>query len=280
MTVKPVFYDSFHCKAARCEHTCCKGWEIDVDEDSALYYQTLNGILGQSMRSALAQDEDGYHFLLRDDRCPFLETDGLCRLIKELGEEALCDICALHPRFFEACGAVELQGLGLSCEAVCEELFKDETALSFTDETGAVYSISDVLARCGYSCAIPAYHPCEDTAALQSLLKRFAATDSIDRQWGKEISSLRVILAEGISARHLPETTPSIHLQNLFDYILFRQIEQIPTAGIAAVIQYATNCVDFIHLHTRITGHLAQSARRFSEQIEYSTVNVAALLSP
>ena len=32
--VRPDFYDDFHCLAAACRHSCCVGWEIDVDEDS------------------------------------------------------------------------------------------------------------------------------------------------------------------------------------------------------------------------------------------------------
>lgn len=31
--------------------------------------------------------------------CHFLNKAGLCRLVLELGEDALCDICREHPRF-------------------------------------------------------------------------------------------------------------------------------------------------------------------------------------
>ena len=32
--VVPDFYPEFACIASRCGHSCCVGWEVDVDEDS------------------------------------------------------------------------------------------------------------------------------------------------------------------------------------------------------------------------------------------------------
>ena len=105
----PSFYPAFRCRADRCRHSCCRGWEIDVDEQSAALYRKLPGELGDELRRTLFADEEGWHFRLDgEERCPFLEADGLCRLIRRLGEEALCDICALHPRFFEELDADEL----------------------------------------------------------------------------------------------------------------------------------------------------------------------------
>ena len=85
----PSFYPAFRCRAERCRHSCCRGWEIDVDEQSSELYRKLPGELGEELRRALFADEEGWHFRLDgEERCPFLEADGLCRLIKRLGEEA------------------------------------------------------------------------------------------------------------------------------------------------------------------------------------------------
>jgi len=115
--VRPDFYDDFHCLAAACRHSCCVGWEIDVDGDSLDYYQSIAGELGEELRRQIALEPSPHFRLGAGERCPFLQQDGLCRLICELGEDSLCDICALHPRFFEEIGEDELWGLGLSCEA-------------------------------------------------------------------------------------------------------------------------------------------------------------------
>ena len=120
--MKPVFvpnyYPAFRCTASACRHTCCVGWEIDVDEDSLDYYDTIEGPLGARLREKIDREADPPCFRLDEqERCPFLNRNGLCDLITELGEGALCHICADHPRFRNLLpDRVEL-GLGLCCEA-------------------------------------------------------------------------------------------------------------------------------------------------------------------
>jgi len=98
--VKPDFYDHFHCLADRCHHSCCIGWEIDVDEESLSRYRKVTGAMGDLLQQHICCAEQPHFILGEGERCPFLEEDGLCKLIKELGEESLCDICREHPRFY------------------------------------------------------------------------------------------------------------------------------------------------------------------------------------
>ena len=49
-------------------------------------------------------------------RCGFLREDGLCELILRIGEDALCDICREHPRFYSGGEAITEAGHGLTCE--------------------------------------------------------------------------------------------------------------------------------------------------------------------
>ena len=97
----PDYLSAFHCKASACRHTCCAGWEIDVDPDTVRRYREMDGSLGDSLRAALETDAEGNaHFrLTEEERCPMLRPDGLCRVICERGEEALCQICTDHPRW-------------------------------------------------------------------------------------------------------------------------------------------------------------------------------------
>ena len=53
LTVRPDFYDDFQCLASRCRHSCCIGWEIDVDADTLAAYQTLEGPLGDELREKI-----------------------------------------------------------------------------------------------------------------------------------------------------------------------------------------------------------------------------------
>ncbi len=118
--IYPEYVKNFTCIASACQHTCCAGWEIDIDEDSLLYYQSLPGAMGDRLRASIEED----HFRLdEEERCPFLRQDGLCDMVLELGEDSLCQICSDHPRFYnfyEASGTLEEEGDMASCEV--EEL--------------------------------------------------------------------------------------------------------------------------------------------------------------
>ena len=116
--VAPGYYGAFLCTADRCTHSCCIGWEIDVDEATLALYDALAGERGERIRGSILRSDDGACFALcQDGRCPHLEDTGLCRIICELGEDYLCDICREHPRFYNVVGERLECGLG----AVCEE---------------------------------------------------------------------------------------------------------------------------------------------------------------
>ena len=43
----PAYYDAFHCLAGACPHSCCIGWEVVIDPDTARLYQNQPGPLGE-----------------------------------------------------------------------------------------------------------------------------------------------------------------------------------------------------------------------------------------
>ena len=100
----------FTCIADKCKHNCCIGWQIDIDKKSLSHYETLkdkdnrfndNCFLGQSFN------------LNENLRCPFLDGDNLCHIIKNYGEKSLCKTCKTHPRFKNFFSGVTETGLGL-----------------------------------------------------------------------------------------------------------------------------------------------------------------------
>ena len=110
-------YPEFHCIADRCRHSCCIGWEIDVDPDRREEYRRVPGSFGARLNAAIEDGPEGSRFRLGpDERCPMLNQSGLCDLICELGESALCQICADHPRFRNFFPDRTEIGLGLCCE--------------------------------------------------------------------------------------------------------------------------------------------------------------------
>lgn len=145
--IAPDYFEKFKCLADKCVHTCCKGWEIDIDEKTMSFYETVEGKLGERLKKGIEKDEFGTpHFVLdRDERCPFLNKTGLCDIYSELGEACLCQICYDHPRFRDFYEDRTEIGLGLCCEAVGRLIFEREekTALVVLDDDGKEESISE-----------------------------------------------------------------------------------------------------------------------------------------
>ena len=112
----PEYYPAFRCIASECGHTCCAGWEIDIDADSLARYDRLPGAFGERVRQCVSREGAPHFILTAQERCPLLNGDNLCELILRVGEDALCQICRDHPRFRNYfSGRVEM-GLGLACE--------------------------------------------------------------------------------------------------------------------------------------------------------------------
>ena len=111
----PSYYKRFRCIADRCEHSCCVGWEIDIDENTLKTYKDLKDGYGAVIASSVCMDETPHFRLCDGDRCPHLDERGLCRIILNVGEDYLCHICREHPRFYNYTAVAEV-GIGLSCE--------------------------------------------------------------------------------------------------------------------------------------------------------------------
>lgn len=111
----PAYFAQFHCIAAACPDSCCKEWEVDVDDTAAAYYRTLSGTLGDRLRQVLKDTEDGTVMTIENGRCPMWRQDGLCRIQAELGHEALCQVCREFPRLRHDYGDFVEYGLELSC---------------------------------------------------------------------------------------------------------------------------------------------------------------------
>ena len=131
---KPAYYDSFRCIASACPDSCCKEWDVQVDDTSAAFYRSLPGPLGDRLREVL-QDEDGETVMtITDGRCPMWRTDGLCRIQAELGEQALCKTCREFPRLRHDYGDFVELGLELSCPEAARILLTAPPAAPITQE--------------------------------------------------------------------------------------------------------------------------------------------------
>lgn len=109
----PSYYNTFRCTADKCTDNCCIGWEIEIDNATKEYYNSVSGEFGERLRENISADNT---FILKNERCPFLNKNNLCDIIISCGENRLCQICRDHPRYFEWYGNIKEGGIGLSCE--------------------------------------------------------------------------------------------------------------------------------------------------------------------
>ncbi len=112
----PEYYKNFKCIADKCRHSCCIGWEIDVDGDTMKKYKSLKGGYSKEIIESIDEDEMPHFRLAENERCPHLDERGLCRIITSLGESYLCHICREHPRFYNDTPYGKEVGLGMACE--------------------------------------------------------------------------------------------------------------------------------------------------------------------
>lgn len=282
-TVWPDFADAFVCKADHCQHTCCRGWEIDIDAATADWYDSLEGPIGEELRQDIEVQADGTRSfkMTADERCPFLREDGFCRLIRTLGEAALCEVCTMHPRFFILCGTVELAGFGLACEKAVELLLAADSLRLRAEGESESFSFHALLAFFGREVP-PAWllPPRQLTLAQFSfLLAQMKDTEPIDTIWPQQLTALRLDCRKLLPRyAELLAAQGERQAEKLTSYILYRQLGKADVYGMEALCRYARFSVAFICLLAAETHDLPEAVRRWSEQIEYDEENTARLI--
>jgi lysine-N-methylase len=148
----PVYYSKFKCIADKCRHSCCVGWEIDVDGEALEKYEALPEQPRKKILDTVEMSDGVAHFRLDEkERCPHLSERGLCNIITRHGEGFLCEICREHPRFYNLLGNRAEVGIGAVCEVAaelilgCKDYCKIEIAgeLDGRFEDGALGSLAE-----------------------------------------------------------------------------------------------------------------------------------------
>lgn len=301
------FFQNFHCIAGDCKHSCCIGWEIDIDEDTLDDYRQIGGAFGRRLSANIATDGTPHFKLTKDERCPFLNQQNLCDIILNLGEESLCQICADHPRFRSFFSDHTEIGLGLCCEAAANQVlgFKEKaeevvlveedggeplsewekTILSARQKLIAVaqdrsLSVSARLQRIAeYAGAKVVQKSLSEWAAFYKSLERLSP------DWDKELEILSHIKAP---FENPPEALPDTPFEQLLVYFLYRHLPDAENeqdlkkrAGVAAL---SCQILFALCLEKTATGKsfsvdmLAELARMYSSEIEYSQENIDSLL--
>lgn len=119
----PQYTFQFACIGPECEDTCCQGWRVSVDKATYNAYRRvrhpeLRPIFDKSVRRNRSNSsEQNYAKIVLDEKgtCPFLSSEGLCRIHAELGEQFLSNTCAVYPRIHHVVDGVLERSLTMSC---------------------------------------------------------------------------------------------------------------------------------------------------------------------
>ena len=313
--MKPVFapeyYTSFACIASACRHSCCVGWEIDLDDGALDRYAAVEGELGDRLARGIDRRAEPPCFVLTpDERCPFLRRDGLCDIITHLGEDALCHICADHPRFRHVQADRVEVGLGLCCEAAASLILGRQEPFRLVELPAAVasrdrFSMDAVEEADGDTLALRARREAllaiatDRTRPLSARTEHLLAADSgtlpaysfaewaqilrdmerLDPAWDGSIDALA---AKNTSPAHELAGESHTAYEQLLTYFLYRYAadEDAVTEALAAPVRFAVLSTVLIHAITDATGQeLCEVARLYSSEVEYSEENLARMMT-
>lgn len=129
--IKQDDFDEFKCIADKCPSSCCKVWQIVIDDEALQKYEALPGPGGQKIRGGIDFDE-GIFKQCRGN-CAMLGADELCNIQREFGEEALCYTCKTYPRHVEEFEDIREFSLSISCPEVARRLVEKKQPLSFDE---------------------------------------------------------------------------------------------------------------------------------------------------
>ena len=309
-TYVPGYYQNFSCIGAQCRHNCCIGWEIDIDAQTFEAYQKMNGEFGQRLRANISGTEAVPHFVLNErERCPFLNEQNLCEIILNLGKDRLCCICRDHPRFRNFFSSLIEEGLGLCCEEAARLILTDkskfilkkqgadiETPTCLPEEKEFFHfrqNLIEQLQDRSLSFSVRLYNILKqsDTMLPEKSPEQWAGIllglEQMDPEWKKWLEALKKLPQFSFADIH--DACLTLALEQLAVYFLFRHLaDGLYDGRIRERIAFSVFSVLMIyHLYLSQIGPgaqfqfsvLAETARRYSAEIEYSDENLEALFA-
>lgn len=286
-TTTPDYYSKFKCIADQCKHSCCIGWEIDIDDITLEKYNNLKGDFATKLKPNI-EFEDIPHFKLdAHERCPFLNQKGLCDIITNLGEDMLCQICSDHPRFRNFYEDFEEIGLGLCCEAAAKIILtqKEKTKLKLTDKAKDIPIISfrEKLFCIIQNRMLPVDKRIENMLNVVGVqfpvninwYSVFNSLEKMDKAWDNYLLKIK----NGINPT--TDNTLDIAYEQLLVYLIFRHFtdcqydDKIKERILFIVLIYKV--IKTMNSQNTLE-ELIEIARIYSCEIEYSDENIQTLL--
>ena len=286
----PDYFGDFKCLMGDCRHSCCIGWEIDIDEDTAEIYKNIPGDFGKKLRENIDFGEDCNSFrLCENGNCPFLNEKGLCEIIINLGEGALSQVCDDHPRFRNFFDSRTEIGLGLCCEAAAKLVLEKESKTEIIEidedeeqefsnsaenelfalrekvfgifqnrEKNIPERISEVLSF--FETELP-------EKSFGDWAEIFLGLERLDEKWTAVLENMK-------NSPSLPVIQNEISAEQLLCYFTFRHFTNFEPKDAIRFIVLAFYITEKASEQTGIF----EAARLFSSEIEYSDENIEKVI--
>lgn len=138
----PAYFKEFKCIGSRCEDTCCRGWNIDIDKKSYQLYKKLkHPILTETLKKNIKRNRNSKTDLRyarftvgNNGICNLADEEGLCTIQKVLGEEFLCKTCSVYPRSYTKIDDSIEKSLTLSCPEAARLALLNPEGIDFIEE--------------------------------------------------------------------------------------------------------------------------------------------------
>ena len=297
------YYPKFKCIAEKCQHTCCAGWEINIDEQSLNKYEQCVSNFSHTLKKGINFKKSKF----KSDkfkRCAFLNNDGLCELIINLGEKNLCQVCADHPRFRSFFNDRTETGLGFCCEEASRIIlsykdkiepmlinddeikteldFNQKNVLDFRNEALQIIQdrttcinerIENLLKKCKANI---------QDDEFKKILKTFLSFERIDKNWSKRLKNVD----KDFNKR--TEENLSIYCEQFLVNSIYRHLSDaedtiwVRARAIACVFSWwivKSVIKKELTVATDIFDLTVDVVREFSTEVEYSQKNLNKLFS-
>ena len=295
------YYHKFKCTAQECKHTCCAGWDMCIDESTLLNYKNDCSEFAPALKKGV--DFKRARFKAdKSGRCAFLNENGLCEIIINLGEQSLCQICRDHPRFRSVFYDRVEMGLGFCCEEATKIILsfegKIEPILVSDDGANKTPSfIQEQILKLRQSALDIIQNREVDinqrlTALLKlaranvserdykKIIKRFISLERLEKSWGARLKVLKKSSLKAFTNDEFALCCEQF-LVNSF-YRFFCEADDVifgRTVVLACIFAWwiiNSVCHNEMALNGEFEG-ICDIVRQYSAEVEYSQENVIKL---
>ncbi|MBR7177041.1 MAG: flagellin lysine-N-methylase [Clostridia bacterium] len=292
--VYPNYYTQFNCIADKCQHSCCIGWQIEIDNDTLARYTATDGPFGQRLANNIDTTNKAHFVLKQDGRCPFLNNQGLCDIITTMGEDSLCNICKLHPRFFNNFWGCQEAGLGLCCEEASRIVLNQQQPFdlvnfcldNYSKKEKRIVKLRQSLIQTMQNRNLSLFQRHSQLfqqlelsmpSSIATAKQLYLGLEILDSQWQTLLNNLANTPLEQLYNDVQLETS----LEQLTVYFLYRHLGEAKdyekAIDMARFSVLSTQMVMWL-LHSNQQMSLAEIARMYSAEIEYSTINITKII--